>query len=141
MARRPHAVYPLIVNRVAALRRYTALPPKRQRPRSGIERAPRRYWPRHRRFVKGHCCCVPGCRNTPVDFAHVKTRGAGNGDEYGVPLCREHHAEQHKGIARFNAKYGIDLLALARLFVRRSPDTAMRAALAEREGGVGRCNS
>lgn len=105
------------------------LPPRRKRPKSGIERAPRREWPRHRRFVKSFECCVPDCHERP-DFAHTKTRGSGGGDEFGVPLCREHHSEQHNiGIARFDAKYKTDLKALAAELVKRSTDTAMKTFL------------
>lgn len=107
------------------------LPPKRQRPKSGIIRAPQRVWPRHRRFVRGHSCSVPGCNTgAPIDFAHLKTRGSGGGDEYGVSLCRIHHIEQHTmTVEAFGRKYGIDLWKLAEEFVARSPDVAMREAL------------
>jgi deoxycytidylate deaminase len=105
------------------------LPPKRKPVRSGIERAPRRDWPRHRRFVKSHVCCVCGYEKT--DFAHVKTRGSGGGDETGVPLCRACHAEQHTiGIETFQRRHGIDLVALAEEFVQHTPDIAMKMAIA-----------
>lgn len=106
------------------------LPPKVKRQRSGIERSPRREWPRHRKFVRSHGCCVPGCTHGPSDFAHVKSRGAGGGDETGVSLCREHHTEQHAiGIETFQRRYGIDLWDLAAAFVRASPDRAMKEAI------------
>lgn len=106
------------------------LPPKAKRSRSGIERAPQREWPRHRKFVRSHACCVPDCIQGPIDFAHVKSRGAGGGDETGVSLCREHHTEQHAiGIDTFQHRHGIDLLAIAEVFVKASPDRAMRDAL------------
>ena len=106
------------------------LPKRRKVSKSGIERAPRRIWPRHRRFVKSHGCCVPGCQATIVDFAHVKTRGAGGHDCLGISLCRTHHSEQHTmSVESFGRKYGIDLWALAREFTRRSPDKAMKDSL------------
>lgn len=44
----------------------------------------------------------------PLDKCHIKTRGAGAGNEpweY-IMMCREHHQEQHKiGWARFADKY------------------------------------
>jgi hypothetical protein len=50
-----------------------------------------------------------------VDVAHVKTRGAGGGDRNNViPLCRLHHARQHRiGIRSFAIEHGLDLPAFA----------------------------
>jgi hypothetical protein len=43
-------------------------------------------------------------------------------DKWTVSLCREHHAEQHRiGEAAFEARYAIDLIALATQFALRSP--------------------
>ncbi len=113
----------------------TRLPSKRKRPKSGIERAPPREWPQHRRFVRSHGCCVTGCLAGPMDVAHVRS-AANSGtaikphDAFSISLCRGHHAEQHQiGQRAFEAKYGIDMAALALAFTRRSPDTAMRESL------------
>lgn len=107
-----------------------SLPKRRKVVKSGILRGPQRFWPRHRRFVKSHCCVVPGCEATDIDFAHIKTVGSGGDDTGGVSMCRRHHAEQHTlGIETFQAKHGIDLWALAAAFVKASPDTAMREAI------------
>ena len=92
-------------------------------------------WPRHRRWVKSHGCCVPECPASRVDFAHL--RSAANAgmaqkphDMFGISLCRDHHGEQHSlGIDAFGRKYGIDLWALAAEFARQSPDQEMRASL------------
>jgi len=111
------------------------LPDRRQRPKMGVRKPIQKIWPRHRRWVKAHCCCVPGCLASRVDFAHLrKSANAGKGqrphDMFGVSLCRAHHEEQHRlGAASFGRKYGIDLGALAAEFARRSPDWRMRAAL------------
>lgn len=37
------------------------------------------------------------CGASPCDAAHIKSKGAGGGDERFncVPLCRGHHSEQH----------------------------------------------
>ena len=111
------------------------LPPRRERPRSGIQRAPERVFPAHRAFVKRHSCAVPGCSDGPIDFAHVKSRGAGGGDWFGVPLCRTHHQTQHSmGIETFQRKYGFDLYAMAAEFVRRTTDVKLREAV--REGTI-----
>lgn len=106
------------------------LPPRRKRPRSGIERAPRRVFPTHRNFVRKHSCCVPGCDGAPIEFAHVHSRGAGGHDASGVSLCLAHHREQHTiGIETFQAKYRIDLMKIASEFARATPDRAMREAM------------
>lgn len=45
-----------------------------------------------------------------ADTHHIKTRGAGGGDEPSniMYLCREHHVEWHKiGAVTFTDKYGM----------------------------------
>ncbi len=111
------------------------LPRRLKRPKLGVQMSPRKVWPRHRRWVKSHGCCVPGCDATSVDFAHLRSiANAGTGqkphDIFGVSLCRHHHVEQHSlGVDAFDRKYGTNLWALAAEFARRSPDTEMRATL------------
>ena len=111
------------------------LPQKLTRPRMGVKAPIQKIWPRHRRWVRAHGCCVPGCRALSVDFAHL--RSAANAgtrqtphDIFGISLCRIHHDEQHRiGADAFGDKYGIDLWAVAAEFARRSPDWEMRASL------------
>lgn len=119
------------------------LPRRVKRSKFGIERAPKRVWPRHRRFVKGHECVVTlkriGECNGPIDPAHVRSAAnAGTSvkpfDWFLVPLCRKHHEEQHRGVETFMRKYGIDLWALAAEFAAKSPDTAMKEAMKEYGG-------
>src|SRR5579864_6907660 len=111
------------------------LPRRLKRPKFGVQLPPRKVWPRHRRWVKSHGCCVPGCDATSVDFAHLRSCGnAGTSqkphDIFGVSLCRAHHIEQHSlGVEAVDRKYGIDLWDLAGEFARRSPDAEMRATL------------
>lgn len=111
------------------------LPSKRERARSGIERAPPREWPRHRKFVRSHGCCVAGCQRTDIEFAHVRSAAnAGTGykphDAFAISLCREHHRYQHQiGQRAFEREFGLDMMALAQAFMRRSPDVAMRESL------------
>lgn len=113
------------------------LPPRRKRTRSGIERALKRVWLRHRRFVRSHACCVPGCAATETQFAHIRTAAnAGTGlkphDSHGVPLCFNHHLEQHQvGQGSFEDRHGIDLDAIAAELLRRSPDFELRLSLRE----------
>jgi Putative HNHc nuclease len=111
------------------------LPRKLKPPRMGARVALQTLWPRHRRWVRAHGCCVPGCPASRIEFAHL--RNAANAgmsrkphDAFGVSLCRTHHDEQHRvGTLSFCRKYQIDLCALAAEFTRRSPDAAMRASL------------
>lgn len=82
--------------------------------------------PAHCNFVRDHDCCVPGCTARPIEVAHVRRNGSGAmsqkpSDRYTVSLCRDHHAESHRGERTFEERYGIDLWALAAEFVRRSP--------------------
>ena len=111
------------------------LPERRKRPRMGVQMPLQKIWPRHRRWVRAHGCCVPDCRAPSVDFAHLRSAAnAGTGqtphDIFGVSLCRVHHDEQHRiGADAFGDKYLIDLWALAAEFGRRSPDWEMRASL------------
>lgn len=111
------------------------LPRRRKVTKSGILRGPRREWPRHRKFVRSHECCVPGCAAGPIEFAHIRTAataGAGikSHDAFGVSLCFAHHREQHDiGAETFQRRHGIDMKALARAFVKHSPDVEMRASL------------
>lgn len=86
--------------------------------------------PGHCNFVRSHECIVPGCTRRPIEVAHVR-RGTGGGvglkpsDRWTVSMCggpAGHHAEQHRiGEASFEAKYGVDLKALAEAFVEASP--------------------
>lgn len=60
--------------------------------------------------IKRQCCKVCGKRN--VDVHHIKSRGAGGGDELSnlMALCREHHTEIHAiGRETFGNKYGLDI--------------------------------
>lgn len=80
----------------------------------------------HRDWVRGHQCCVTGCDQMPIEVAHINrasTRGIGqkSSDGQTVSLCRDHHSESHRGERTFETKYGLDLMALAKEFYRRSP--------------------
>lgn len=113
------------------------LPKRKPKFQSGIMRAPRREWPRHRKFVRSFQCCVPGCEQGPIEFAHVRT-AANSGksikpaDWHGISLCHAHHAEQHQhGAVTFEKKYRIDMMKLAAEFARLSPDMKMKEAMME----------
>ena len=81
----------------------------------------------HRAWVRRHHCCVPGCRQLPIECAHVR-KGTDGGiglkpsDRWVISLCSKHHREQHQiGERRFELLHGLDLTALAITFAVRSP--------------------
>ena len=80
----------------------------------------------HCNFVRSHNCCVPGCLARPIEVAHVRRAfnsgvGVKPSDRWTISLCRDHHSEQHRGDQTFEAKYGIDCLALSIEFMKASP--------------------
>ncbi len=105
---------------------------KPKRPKMGVREAEPTVFSVHRRFVRGRGCCIPGCRCTDIEFAHLRTaanasKGNKPHDAFAANLCREHHAEAHQhGHDTFARKYHIDLWRIAADLVRRSPDTKMR---------------
>lgn len=85
----------------------------------------------HGKWVRGHECCVAGlitinalgtvigphvCKGR-IESHHVKTRGAGGGDEQQVPMCSLAHESHHKG----HVFRGIDLALLAKRLWQTSP--------------------
>ncbi|MES2326181.1 MAG: putative HNHc nuclease [Pseudomonadota bacterium] len=81
----------------------------------------------HRTWVRRHRCSVAGCQRLPIECAHVRNGTDGGvglkpSDKWTVSLCQHHHLEQHEiGEARFEARYDLNLIDLAREFARRSP--------------------
>lgn len=80
----------------------------------------------HRDWVRSHRCSVPGCQLMPIEVAHVNRASNGGmarkaSDAFTVSLCREHHAESHRGERTFERKHGLDMMALAEAFYRASP--------------------
>ncbi len=116
----------------------TAFNPPRRRTKP--KRDSNRVFPAHRRFVKGHHCCIPGCRLTPIEFAHLRT-AANSGtalkppDWFGIPLCQWHHARAHAiGHDTMARENGVDLEYLfktAAWLAARTPDKKMRLAMKE----------
>ena len=83
----------------------------------------------HRDWVRSHRCCVPGCQLMPIEVAHINRashRGIGQkaSDAFTVSLCRDHHAESHRGERSFELKHGLRLMALAQEFFAKSPHRA-----------------
>ncbi len=70
-------------------------------------------------LVKNQPCKV--CGKRPVDPHHIRSRGAGGGDELEnlLPLCRQHHVEWHTiGGKSMTKKY--DLPITWEIYPRRS---------------------
>ncbi len=121
------------------------LPKKRQPQRSGIKRAPKREWPKHRKWLRSHECVVSvsstfwfnGFCAGMVEVSHIRTAAnSGTGikphDSSAVPMCSSHHSEYHRiGAETWEKKYALDLARLAAEFTAKSPDQAMRASLKE----------
>lgn len=54
------------------------------------------------------------CGRSPSEAAHVRSRGAGGTWRDIVPLCRDHHREQHTvGLRTFEATHAVDLARIA----------------------------
>jgi hypothetical protein len=80
----------------------------------------------HRDWVRSFRCSVPGCQLMPIEVAHINRASNGGmarkaSDAFTVSLCREHHAESHRGERTFEKRHGVDLMALAQEFYRKSP--------------------
>ncbi len=99
--------------------------PQRIKRDSGKKNEGRRS-PAHRNFVRGHACCVCGSI-AAIECAHVRVGTDGGtgikpSDRWCISLCRDCHSEQHQiGEASFEALHKIDMKALARAFLARSP--------------------
>lgn len=100
------------------------LPPRRPSKSDKAEKGRRS--PAHRAWVRLHACSACGSY-AGIECAHV--RGGTDGgtgmkpsDRWTISLCKDCHAEQHRiGEIAFAFKYGINMLALAEEFFRRSP--------------------
>lgn len=78
--------------------------------------------------------CILGCPAPSVN-AHVKTGGTSRKADarWIVPACAAHHDEMHHGQQSFEAKYGVDLEALAHVYDARWEAYAARAGLTPTE--------
>lgn len=109
------------------------IPPKRVRPKSIAYTS--RQIPTFRRWIKSRCCSVKGCPRIDIVPAHVRCDLPADAlkggtrlkphDIWIIPLCNDHHAEQHAGERSFAIKYKLDPVALARtlfdLWTRTTP--------------------
>ena len=77
--------------------------------------------PGHCTWVKQFGCTVQNqdCFGI-IETHHVKTKGAGGGDEQVIPLCTKHHKEWHdNGRKTFAKRYSINAEEIAAKLWRR----------------------
>jgi hypothetical protein len=118
---------------------------KRRRKNSGRQNIGTRF-ASHRAWVRGHVCAVagPDCAGN-IECAHIEgsgTKGIGMkaSDIYTIPLCRFHHAERHRiGWRTFDARHGLDALALAKELAGASPHLQRAAREAGWQVGDDEC--
>lgn len=82
--------------------------------------------PAHLDWIRTLPCSIRGCQGK-AQAAHVR-QGTGGGtglkppDRWCVPLCHQHHQDQHTmSHPAFDAKHGVDLRALAEKLAAASP--------------------
>ena len=96
------------------------------------QRDPRQRNEKHLRFIRSLPCCIPGCGRVDTEAAHLRVGSINHGkrstgmaekpnDAWCLPLCNEHHAEQHTmNELAFWKQYGIDPFMLAITLKERS---------------------
>lgn len=115
---------------------------RRKKPRH--KEVPQTSFPRHRKYVRGFVCIVPGCHtetsDRTIECCHVRkglpagtpswARGGASmkpHDAFCFSGCQGHHAEQHRiGEASFERKYGVALLKEALALARQSTVSEVR---------------
>jgi hypothetical protein len=74
-------------------------------------------------WIKSHRCSVtglPGTTHDPIVASHVKSRGAGGGAEYVIPMLLSLEKQLHSvGISSFQELHDVDLYFLAELWDTR----------------------
>ena len=87
------------------------------------QRQPREKDAKHLDFIRSLPCCI--CGRIDTEAAHIRTASLAHGkretgraekpsDKWALPLCNEHHREQHTmNEMKFWASYGIDPFMLA----------------------------
>ena len=88
----------------------------------------------HLKYVSEHPCTI--CGREDVQAAHIRYTGSGIGlkpcDSFVVPLCIEHHQEQHTMNEKmFWLLYKINPIARAMAFALESPDKKIRERVYE----------
>ncbi len=85
---------------------------------------------KHLQFISTKPCVLCGATN--VQSAHIRFAGAGMGlkpcDSFVVPMCIEHHTEQHRMNERLFWKlYDKDPIVFAFFFCLQSPDKKIKS--------------
>lgn len=104
---------------------------KRKAAKMGVREETKVRSPAHLKHVRSFVCCAFGrsgheCGGR-MECHHVHENTDGGigtkpSDEFTVPLCATHHRLLHDhGETAFQAKYGVDLLAIAARLWRTSP--------------------
>jgi len=62
-------------------------------------------------WIRTHSCQICGLKDETIASAHMGTGGKGikASDYETLPLCYEHHMEEHAGRESFAGKYNIDI--------------------------------
>jgi hypothetical protein len=104
------------------------LPKRRKQEPLGLKDAPQIRNASHLAWIRGHVCSVNAsdCSDR-IEAAHVRTgtdggMGVKPGDNWTIPLCSDHHHDQHQvGEAQFERYHSIDMKAIAQALWQRSP--------------------
>ena len=95
----------------------------RKRPKPMKKAYAERQVPGFRRWVKKLQCSVRGCPRVDIDPAHVRVDLPADAlkggtslkphDAWIIPLCRDHHNEQHRGEVTFSQIHNLDPVGLS----------------------------
>lgn len=107
------------------------IPKRRKKQKFQIKEQPQIRCPSHLAWVRGHECAVMGgigggCGGK-IEAAHVRIgtdgcTGVKPSDTWAIPLCANHHAEQHRiGELSLERKYGIRMKEIAAALAGKSP--------------------
>lgn len=107
----------------------TSLPRRRKPTKMQVREEPQIRCAAHCQWIRGHWCVIDHATmcSGGIECAHVRTGTDGGaslkpGDNWTIPLCRTHHAEQHQiGERAFERRYSIDMKFLAQALWEKSP--------------------
>lgn len=106
---------------------------RRRKEKMGLRESSVIRCPGHLKWVRGfHCLASLFARAVPglipcggnIEAHHVRTRGAGGGDEQVVPLCHDHHMQLDSpgwSAKRFEEAYRLHMAETAASLWRQSP--------------------
>lgn len=104
------------------------LPRRRKREPMGLREEPQIRCASHLSWIRGHCCSVDNAEcSGKIEAAHVRICTDGGtsvkpGDNWTLPLCSHHHAQQHQiGERSFASVHKLDMKATAAKLWQISP--------------------